>query len=67
MLYLKYIYKKPLLPKLVIEEYWEGIILGLACEAGEVFRAIVRGKSEEEIEELAGFYDYLEIQPIIKS
>lgn len=63
--HLKYFYKsRPRLPRHIIEEYREGLIIGSACEAGEIIRAIVNREDEEKILELAKFYDYLEIQPI---
>ncbi|BEU88003.1 PolC-type DNA polymerase III [Selenomonas sp. TAMA-11512] len=62
---LKYIYKGiPRIPKYIIQEYREGLLVGSACEAGELIRSIVAGQDDAELEEIAAFYDYLEIQPI---
>ncbi len=62
--YLDYYRRNPRMPKTVIEQYRDGLIIGSACEAGELYKAILDGRSDQEIEDIAEFYDYFEIQPI---
>ncbi len=62
--HLKYYSRRPKVPKSLFEELREGLLIGSACEAGELYQALLRGAPREEIARLVRFYDYLEIQPL---
>ncbi len=62
--HLDYLHGRPQIPKSLLMLYRSDLIVGSACEAGELFRAILNNESQEQIEKIAAFYDYFEIQPI---
>lgn len=65
--HLEYFYKKPRIPKSILQEHRSGLIIGSACEAGQVFRAVLNEASDDEIDEIIKLYDYLEVQPLINN
>ena len=62
--HIDYYARRPRIPKSILNKYREGLIIGSACEAGELYQALLRGVPDAEIAKLVNFYDYLEIQPL---
>lgn len=65
--HIDYFYKRPRIPKSILSANREGLIIGSACEAGEVFRGVLNNLPKEELDELVRYYDYLEVQPLINN
>ena len=62
--HLDYFFKKPRVPRSLLNQYREGLIVTSACEAGELYRAVVEGRPYEELKKIAAYYDLLEVQPL---
>lgn len=62
--HVRFFSRRPRIPKSLLNQYREGLIIGSACEAGELYQAILRGGTDAELQRLVRFYDYLEIQPL---
>ncbi len=62
--HLEHFYRRPLIPRSLLMAHREGLVLGSACEAGELYRALLQGADINELTRIASYYDYLEIQPV---
>ena len=62
--HLEYFHRTPKILKSILKKYRKGLILGTACEAGELYRAVLEKADEKKLEDIAGFYDFLEVQPL---
>ena len=62
--HMDYFFKVPRVPRSLLNRYREGLIIGSACEAGELYRAILEGRSFDELCKIASYYDFLEVQPL---
>ncbi|MGI6038927.1 MAG: PolC-type DNA polymerase III [Clostridiales bacterium] len=62
--HIKYFRRNPIIPRSELDSHRDGLLVGSACESGELYRAILNGKSEEEVIRIASYYDFLEIQPL---